>query len=301
MEDNDDEQAKGGSLNDAIDVSRVFDAHAHLHLGRTGLSERRTGLMSTVEGDWKRLEAALEGDREEGKLFVGFGLHPFWVHETRVEGWQQRLRDALARHPRAIVGEIGLDKAHRNRGNDNGMDPNENAGGSASWTQQVEVFEEQVDIAAMMRRPACLHVVQAWGYLIDECLKRRLHADGGLPPRLLLHSYSGSPCTALQLLKLLEPRGVRVYFGFSAQVNARAGMGSKRRARTLEAMRCVPADRILVESDLHEADEAPEQLAEIVRIVAEARQWSAEKVVRVTAANAEYFYDPSEWNEDRSL
>ena len=96
-----------------------------------------------------------------------------------------------------------------------------------------------------------------------------------------------------QARKLLEPAGVRVYFGFSAAVNARGG--AKARARTEEAMRGVPADRILLESDLQEAADVGRAMAEIVRLVAGARRWTPAQAVRTTAANAEEFYDRRGW------
>ncbi len=68
--------------------------------------------------------------------------------------------------------------------------------------------------------------------------------DALVPPAIMIHSFSGSPDIAAQLIKL--PRlGNRFYFSFSAFVNSRSN-------KMMDRIRCVPPDVILLESDLHD-------------------------------------------------
>ncbi|GFH23763.1 uncharacterized protein HaLaN_21430, partial [Haematococcus lacustris] len=46
-----------------------------------------------------------------------------------------------------------------------------------------------------------------------------------LPPRIMLHSFNGPPDSIKQLLALPRGVGSRLYFSFSATINARSGAG----------------------------------------------------------------------------
>jgi TatD DNase family protein len=87
-----------------------------------------------------------------------------------------------------------------------------------------------------------------------------------------------------------------VYFGFSAVVNLRggeeAGGNSRKEPKAAEAIRRVPADRLLVESDLVSPAEAEAGLREMLAFVAETRGWTLEEAARITRENAERFYGP---------
>ncbi|KAH6607828.1 hypothetical protein Trco_004141 [Trichoderma cornu-damae] len=101
------------------------------------------------------------------------------------------------------------------------------------------------------------------------------------PPRICLHSYSGS---ADMLKQWLHPSVPSVVFvSFSAAVNLGTDGG---RARLDGVVRAVPDDRILVESDLHAAGpEAEATLEHMYRLVCEIKGWPLEHGVRTVGDN----------------
>lgn len=77
--------------------------------------------------------------------------------------------------------------------------------------------------------------------------------------------------------------GTRFYFGFSAVVNMRS-------PKTAAVIRAVPADRLLLESDLVSPERAEADLRTLLAFVAEAKGWDVDETARITRENAERFY-----------
>ena len=122
-------------------------------------------------------------------------MHPWRVHEL-ADGWQGRLRDRLCEHPGAIVGEIGLCKCAKNlRG------PGAKA---KNWPLQIQAFDDQLQIAAALGRPASIHCVKAHGTLLD-CLsaapalpENECSAIAGGSAGAALRQSSRVPCALTQ-------------------------------------------------------------------------------------------------------
>ena len=103
------------------------------------------------------------------------------------------------------------------------------------------------------------------------------------PPRICLHSYSGTVATLRQYLHPSVP--VDFYFSFSSLVNF-----SSRSDKAVEVVRSVPDNKILVESDLHAAGETMDELIEqIVRTVCRIKEWSLHQGVTQLGANWKRF------------
>jgi TatD DNase family protein len=77
-----------------------------------------------------------------------------------------------------------------------------------------------------------LHCVRAFGRLLEI-----LREEGPLPAGFLLHAYGGSAQLVERFARL------NAYFSFAAFSL------DKRRPRSAEALRAVPADRLLLETD----------------------------------------------------
>jgi Tat protein secretion system quality control protein TatD with DNase activity len=139
-----------------------------------------------------------------------------------------------------------------------------------------------------------VHCVRAYGLLLDGLKSMPMEK---WPPKVMLHSYGGSVelVPAFAALPGGQRAGThaggshgcndrRVFFSFSAAI---AGGGSE---KAMARMRAVPADRILVETDLTSVEPMNDALEEIVRIIAGARAWTVEHTIKQTWDNFCHFY-----------
>ena len=78
--------------------------------------------------------------------------------------------------------------------------------------------------------------------------------------------------------------GSRIYFGFSTVINLRQG-----RDKTLAAIAAVPINRILIESDLDDADGLQAELYNVCQLVAVAKQVSIQEAASATWHNTKRF------------
>lgn len=250
-----------------------IDAHNHLQDERVGGSSsaiaemKRSGVKgcfvnATREADWAAVESLAVS--ESDFVTPAFGIHP-WQAYTAREGWQRRLEDLLRTHPKAIIGECGLD----------------------SWVDQPEVkiqqpvFNDHLKLAAKLERPIVIHCLKAWGALFDAFAKTPP------PARFLMHSFGGSIETARRLI----PMGA--YFSFSGYFL------QPRKSSVLDVFRKLPKDRILLETDapdmlpphdvithkLEGGFNHPANLPSIGRALASALAMQPEELAQLTAEN----------------
>jgi TatD DNase family protein len=201
----------------------LVDGHVHLQdpyfdgrLERVVAEARGAGVRWLVcngsrPSDWGTV--ADLAARHPGVVLPSFGLHPWYAAEGGA-GWEEDLAGYLDRFPSA-VGEIGLDRVH----------------GPGDRLLQEEVFRRQLRLAAARRLPATIHCVRSFGRL------REMLDEGPRPPRFLLHAYGGP----LELVGPLAERGAWFSFGGSVLLPSRE--------RSRRALRGVPPDRLLLETD----------------------------------------------------
>ncbi|KAF3394162.1 Cut9-interacting protein scn1 [Penicillium rolfsii] len=100
------------------------------------------------------------------------------------------------------------------------------------------------------------------------------------PPRICMHSYSGPTEPIRQFLHRTNPSDV--YFSFSAVINF-TGLSAR---KVSDVIKMLPAERILIESDLHTAGLQMDQLLEeAARQVCEVRGWELREGVQQLADN----------------
>jgi TatD DNase family protein len=257
----------------------ICDAHCHYHDARlAALHEDFAGLLTqhrisgavvngTRESDWPAVEALCEA---HPSLRPAFGLHPWWIPD-RSAGWEKTLTAFLARHPRATLGETGLD----------------------CWIEghdiedQKRVFARQLAIARECRCAITVHCLRA-----HEPLRQVLQKEAAPPGGFLLHAYAGSTALVPWLLEKGAHFSFPPYFLHA------------RKAPQREMFRTLPEDRILLETDapdlvppddyynrypLTAADGTavnhPAQLHSALHGLAEIREIPADRLAELTSAN----------------
>lgn len=192
---------------------------------------------------------------------------------------------------------------------------------------QKAIFKLQLQLAAETGRAVSVHGVQAhglvyetirelWvGYEVPVLSKRerkrrgkddpsvRAEMDGvgkdgaernekenkgkPYPPRVCLHSFSGSPSTLKQYLDPAIP--VSFFMSFSTAINLGDTLldeDTQTPQAFIDVISACPDDMLLVESDLHTAgEEMDRRLEDIVRRVCGVKGWGLEEGVRKLGAN----------------
>ncbi|MFT5468773.1 MAG: TatD DNase family protein [Verrucomicrobiales bacterium] len=215
----------------------LYDAHCHLQdlrLARAGFEPaalRETGLKRAVVNgtrpeDWPAVASLAAAFPD----FVqpSFGLHPWWANDRPPVAWRSKLHQQLLDHPKAGIGEIGLDRW---------ID-------DFDMLAQEEAFLWQLEMAAEFDKPASIHCLKAWGRLLELLKANQLPERG-----FLLHSFGGPA----EMVKPLADLGA--YFSFCGYFL------HERKASVREAFKIVPPDRLLIETDAPDQP-LPEELDE---------------------------------------
>ena len=185
---------------------------------------------------------------------------------------------------------------------------------------QRKVLTAQLQLAGELQRAVSVHGVQAHGVVYETIAKtwkgRERHVPSKkerkkqeaeakvhgqppdavteskspsgpkpFPPRICLHSFSGSAEAVKQYFAPTVP--CQAFFSFSTTINNWSADVS---GKVEEAVKAVPDHRILVESDLHTAgDQMDRYLEEVVRKICNVKQWDLEHGVRQLGDNWKHF------------
>lgn len=194
-----------------------IDTHCHLtdeyENGADGYIQRANeagcGVMVCATADPMDIKPALEIANNHKNIFVTTGIHPDYIDQDP----SKFLTDEILNNPLVIgVGEIGLDYHYNPQ----------------TRTQQIELFEKQLQIAYEHKLPVAIHTREA-----EEDTKA-----------ILTDKYSGvMHCftSSWDLAKVMLDRG----FYFSA-----SGILTFKNSNELrETFTKIPVDRIVIETD----------------------------------------------------
>ena len=251
-------------------VSGWADAHSHLadprieNAGALLVEARAQGIQFFLQGglgpeDWQRqLELA---SREPG-VWPVFGLHPYWVADHSDNDCEAAL-DQLARvmGKASALGETGLD-----------FRPSIV---KDSKSRQISCFEAQLEMAKVAHKPVVLHIVRAFDEAL-QILDLFGHQTTGF-----VHSFAGAWPQAKEYLD----RGYLISVGGPL---CRPGL-----KRLHQAVRQIPLDRLLIETDspdqpppgINLAENRPSTLLFVAERVAEIKGLTREQILDKTCEN----------------
>jgi len=203
-------------------------------------------------------------DRHPGELYAMLGLYPGSVDK----GWRDEIDAMLRYRGRKVValGEIGLDYHY----------------GAEFAAEQREAFRVQMELAAEMDLPVNIHLREAtddFFRIMDDCA--HLHLRGSL------HAYSGSYETFQRVRKYGE-----WYVGVG-------GVVTFKKASLAEAVKRIPLDRILLETDSPYLTPVPHRgernesryIPLIAARIAELKGTGVDEVAEATTANARRLFN----------
>jgi len=205
----------------------LIDAHAHLDfddyaadLDGVVARARAAGLVRVVcVGLWRAPGSfgnAVElAGRDPGFFSATIGVHPHECARVPEEDWARH--DALARDPRVVaVGETGLDFHYDHSPRD----------------VQEASFRRSLATARAVGKPVVVHVREA-----DAVCARVLREEGVPPAGGVIHCFTGDAAAA------------RAYLDLGLYISVAGVVTFKTAEAIREAVRVVPRDRLMVETD----------------------------------------------------
>jgi TatD DNase family protein len=206
-------------------MNKIFDSHAHYN--NSAFDEDYDSLMQHLKdngvGYIMNCGSSVEASRKAMKQsqmsdFMCFsaGIHPLDIEPETCDADFDEIEKMAADPKCKAIGEIGLDYHY-----DDAAEPQ----------KQKEAFIRQLDMAVRLNKPVIIHIREA----MQDSLEILKQYQGKI--RGVIHCFSGSA----ESCKVLVTMGF--YIGFTGVVTF------KNARKALEAMKVVPFDRLLIESD----------------------------------------------------
>ena len=116
--------------------------------------------------------------------FFSYGIHPWEADKAdfQMETSLQSLEEKVKLPNVVALGEAGLDKMHK-----------------ASFKQQIELFERQIELSEALQKPMILHDVRSHNEIIALRKKHKAQQPWILHP-WILHGFSGTEQDVRQLI-----------------------------------------------------------------------------------------------------
>lgn len=217
-------------------------------------------VCSVTEKDWPNV--SLLAEKWPSLVIPQFGIHP-WFVDNVIGGWEERLLQYLIRFPYAGVGECGLDKCDKHKGD---------------IDKQINVFKKQLQIAERLNRPVSIHCVRSWMELFESLGNFNGKIKG------VIHSFSGSA----ESMELLVKAGL--YISYSPFILKNPSR------KTIEAIKRTPIDNLLIETDspdtriINKQFSTPVGLSLVLEKVAEIRSEDIDVIAASTYGNAKRLF-----------
>lgn len=252
----------------------LFDTHAHLDDDRFNEDRKQVIMKCKEEGVELILNAAsnlltslnsIALAEEYDFIYASVGVHP---HDAKSMDSKSIdvLRDLAANPKVKAIGEIGLDYHYDYSPRD----------------VQKQRFMEQIDLAKQLKLPIIVHDRESHGDVMDIFSKMNVLNMGGV-----LHSFSGSVEMARECMKL----------GFYLSISG--PLTFKNNVKTVEVVREIPLDMLLIETDSPYLTPAPYRgqrnypgyVRYVAEKVAEIKGISFEEVARKTLENGKRLFN----------
>jgi Tat protein secretion system quality control protein TatD with DNase activity len=242
---------------------------------------------------------------------------------TQRNDWKHRLERLLQQHPSAIVGEIGLckmAKCARNHpeGKARGMEIQREV-----MVEQMELatrYRRPVSIHCVQQHGTFLELLKDITITAKKSDPDNKMPSNFVPPAMAMHSFTGTAHQIKSLLQweatffgegpndskkkkkkpeqlvqgdkkdgqpdtMLSPRLPLLYFGFSHIVNYEMCTSPKSRLQGREAVRAVPLNRLVAESDVHHPQDVAAGTAGAIAYIAWALELPIPYIAEITARN----------------
>jgi len=183
-----------------------------------------------------------------------YGIHPWQADEPADIS---AVRARLAADPTSGVGEIGLDRLKSKVISDS----------------QRKIFEQQLALAAELRRPVVLHGAKCWGEVVAACRRYR-----GVIPSFLFHGFSRSAGLLSEI------------FDIGGYVSVGPALLNDHAVNYRELVKGLPGERILIETDMDYAlpeTDADATLRQIAATLASLRGEDVQALDAQISANAQ--------------
>ncbi len=249
--------------------NNIFDAHCHYD--DDWFDEDREALLKSlpeygVSGaicnavDLKSAEVIKDYAEKYPYIYFTAGFHPENLEDIPGD-YRQRITELLKHEKCVAIGEIGLDY---------------------HWDipkeLQLKIFEEQLALAKGLDVPVVVHDREAHGDTMDLLRKYK--------PKGLMHCFSGS----VELMREVMKLGMSISLG---------GVVTFKNARhSIDCVREVPADRLLLETDAPYMSPVPfrgkrndsRNIVYVAEKIAEVRSMDAQELLNITAENSKRLF-----------
>ncbi len=205
-------------------MTEWFDSHCHVD--EEAFDEDREEVLSRMKANGVTRCAVIGSDMETSRRAVAFaaahsgvvaagGFHPHEASRFR-ESNLDELREMYQKGRIRAIGEIGLDFYYDHSPRD----------------VQREVCIRQMELAWELKAPVAYHIRDAHQEMLEIMKGMKARLTGGI-----IHCFSGSAEIAKEYLKL------GYYISFAGPLTF------KKAPRLQEAVKLVPKDRLLIETD----------------------------------------------------